>query len=50
MSVSDSDEELYNERTALVPAQNPAVPSYRPDPELSPTEDSDSKTVPARFC
>uniref|UniRef100_A0A3B3YDX3 Presenilin n=1 Tax=Poecilia mexicana TaxID=48701 RepID=A0A3B3YDX3_9TELE len=46
MSVSDSDEELYNERTALVPAQNPAVPSYRPDPELSPTEDSDSKTVP----
>uniref|UniRef100_A0A3B5LQ69 Presenilin n=1 Tax=Xiphophorus couchianus TaxID=32473 RepID=A0A3B5LQ69_9TELE len=43
MSVSDSDEELYNERTALVPAQNPAVPSYRPDPELSPTEDSDSK-------
>uniref|UniRef100_A0A3B5QBY9 Presenilin n=1 Tax=Xiphophorus maculatus TaxID=8083 RepID=A0A3B5QBY9_XIPMA len=46
MSVSDSDEELYNERTALVPAQNPAVPSYRPDPELSPTEDSDSKMVP----
>ncbi|XP_014832513.1 PREDICTED: presenilin-2 [Poecilia mexicana] len=45
MSVSDSDEELYNERTALVPAQNPAVPSYRPDPELSPTEDSDSKTA-----
>ncbi|XP_043968976.1 presenilin-2 isoform X1 [Gambusia affinis] len=45
MSVSDSDEELYNERTALVPAQNPPVPSYRPDPELSPTEDSDNKTA-----
>lgn len=27
----DSDDDFYNERTALVPAENPAVPSYRPD-------------------
>lgn len=45
MSASDSDEELYNERSALVPAENPAVPSYRPDSDLSPTEDRPSKTA-----
>uniref|UniRef100_A0A3Q2DXH8 Presenilin-2 n=1 Tax=Cyprinodon variegatus TaxID=28743 RepID=A0A3Q2DXH8_CYPVA len=45
MSASDSDEELYNERTALVPSENPAVPSYIPDLDHSPTEDSHSKAV-----
>ncbi|MEQ2303562.1 hypothetical protein AMECASPLE_018237, partial [Ameca splendens] len=44
MNISDSDEELYNERTALVPSENPAVPSYRPDSDHSPTEDSHIKT------
>ncbi|XP_038144165.1 presenilin-2 [Cyprinodon tularosa] len=45
MSASDSDEELYNERTALVPSENPAVPSYIPDLDHSPTEDSHSKAA-----
>lgn len=39
MNTSDSDEDLYNERTALVPSENPALPSYRPDPDLTPPED-----------
>lgn len=30
MNSSDSDDDSYNERSALVPSQNPAVPSYRP--------------------
>lgn len=33
MDASDSDEDSYNERTALVPSENPMVPSYRPDPD-----------------
>ncbi|KAK5605682.1 Presenilin-2 [Crenichthys baileyi] len=45
MNISDSDEELYNERSALVPSENPAVPSYRPDSDHSPTEDSHIKTA-----
>ncbi|XP_058496071.1 presenilin-2 [Solea solea] len=40
MSASDSEDDFYNERTALVPAENPAVPSYRPDLDSTPTEDS----------
>ncbi|XP_042337888.1 presenilin-2-like [Plectropomus leopardus] len=39
MNASDSDEDSYNERTALVPSENPAVPSYRPDPDLTPPDD-----------
>lgn len=31
MSASDSEDDLYNERSALVPAENPAVPTYSPD-------------------
>lgn len=31
MNASDSDDDSYNERSALVPSENPAVPSYRPD-------------------
>lgn len=50
MSTSNSDEELYNERSALVPAENPAIPSYRPDSDLSPMEDRPNKTVLTRFC
>ncbi|KAF0036972.1 hypothetical protein F2P81_009846 [Scophthalmus maximus] len=38
MNASDSDEDVYNERTALVPSETPAVPSYRPD-DLSMPDD-----------
>ncbi|XP_029996867.1 presenilin-2 isoform X2 [Sphaeramia orbicularis] len=31
MNASDSDEDFYNERTALVPSENPTVPSYNLD-------------------
>ncbi|KAM8841969.1 presenilin-2 [Synchiropus picturatus] len=34
MNVSDSEDDFYTERTALVQSENPAVPSYRPDPAL----------------
>ncbi|XP_040001253.1 presenilin-2 isoform X2 [Xiphias gladius] len=45
MSASDSDEDLYNERTALVPSENPVVPSYRPDQDLTPPNDTPTKRV-----
>ncbi|XP_072240115.1 presenilin-2 [Leuresthes tenuis] len=48
MNASDSDDDLYNERTALVPAENPAVPSYRPDSDFSPPEDTPTKRAAAR--
>ncbi|XP_077381874.1 presenilin-2 isoform X2 [Festucalex cinctus] len=35
MDLSDSEDDAYTERTALVQSENPAVPSYRPD-ERSP--------------
>lgn len=31
MDASDSEDDAYTERTALVQSENPAVPSYRPD-------------------
>lgn len=34
MSASDSDDDSYNERSALVPSENPVVPSYMPDSDL----------------
>nr|XP_019969335.1 PREDICTED: presenilin-2-like [Paralichthys olivaceus] len=40
MNASDSDEDLYNERTALVPSENPVVSSYQPDPDVRPSEDA----------
>lgn len=43
MNASDSDEDSYNERTALVPSENPVVPSYRPDSDLTPPNDAPSK-------
>lgn len=50
MNTSDSEEDLYNERTALVPSENPALPCYRPDPHMTPPEDSrDSKRLKVRF-
>lgn len=45
MNASDSDDDSYNERTALVPSENPVVPSYRPDPDLNPPNDTASKRV-----
>lgn len=35
MSASDSDDDSYNERSALVPSENPVVPSYTPDSDLA---------------
>lgn len=49
MNASDSDDDSYNERTALVPSENPAVPSYRPDTDLTPPNDTPSKRVKIRF-
>uniref|UniRef100_A0A671VLE4 Presenilin n=1 Tax=Sparus aurata TaxID=8175 RepID=A0A671VLE4_SPAAU len=43
MNASDSDEDSYNERTALVPSENPVVPSYKEDPDLHPPNDAPSK-------
>uniref|UniRef100_UPI0037E76F97 presenilin-2 n=1 Tax=Semicossyphus pulcher TaxID=241346 RepID=UPI0037E76F97 len=43
MNASDSDEDSYNERTALVPAENPTVPSYSPDPDVTPPNDTPTK-------
>lgn len=31
MNVSDSEDDCYNERSALVPSENPTVPLYSPD-------------------
>ncbi|XP_068176674.1 presenilin-2 [Antennarius striatus] len=47
MNASDSEDDSYDERTALVSSENPAVPSYRPDPDLDPGQDPDpSKVIP----
>ncbi|KAM9792247.1 LOW QUALITY PROTEIN: presenilin-2-like [Neosynchiropus ocellatus] len=43
MNVSDSEDDFYTERTALVQSENPAVPSYRPDE--GPQANSHSKRV-----
>uniref|UniRef100_A0A8D3CK32 Presenilin n=1 Tax=Scophthalmus maximus TaxID=52904 RepID=A0A8D3CK32_SCOMX len=49
MNASDSDEDVYNERTALVPSETPAVPSYRPDdlsmPDDLPTQRAKVKSL-----
>ncbi|XP_076026827.1 presenilin-2 [Genypterus blacodes] len=42
---SDSDEDFYNERTALVQSENPAVPCYRPDPDHTPSSDPCSNQI-----
>ncbi|KAJ0051230.1 hypothetical protein NL108_016366 [Boleophthalmus pectinirostris] len=31
MNVSDSEDDCYNERTALVPSENPTLPTYSPE-------------------
>lgn len=45
MNSLDSDEDSYNERSALVPSENPVVQSYRPGPDGSPPTTSHSKKV-----
>lgn len=45
MNASDSEEDFYNERSALVPSENPVVPSYKPDPDLKPADDPPPKRV-----
>ncbi|KAF7216577.1 presenilin-2 isoform X1 [Nothobranchius furzeri] len=40
MNASDSDEDIYNERTALVQSENPPVPFYRPDSGAGTSEDT----------
>uniref|UniRef100_A0A3Q1ITR9 Presenilin n=1 Tax=Anabas testudineus TaxID=64144 RepID=A0A3Q1ITR9_ANATE len=45
MNASDSDEDFYDERTALVPSENPAVPSYRPDPDTTLANNTPTKKV-----
>ncbi|XP_037830884.1 presenilin-2 [Kryptolebias marmoratus] len=48
MNTSDSDEDAYNERTALVQSESPVVPSYRPDPGPGPAEESKGAGISRR--
>ncbi|XP_013887545.1 presenilin-2 [Austrofundulus limnaeus] len=48
MNTSDSEEDAYNERTALVQSESPVVPSYKPDPGSGP-EDQSKQLVQARI-
>lgn len=57
MSASDSDDDSYNERSALVPSENPVVPSYVPDSDLaaatatgSPSKRVMSSGLQSGFC
>ncbi|KAJ3614279.1 hypothetical protein NHX12_017853 [Muraenolepis orangiensis] len=47
MNTSDSDEDSYDERSALVSSETPAVPSYQPDPpdqsDLEPDPDPERR-------
>lgn len=47
MNASDSDDEVYNERTALVQSESPVVPSYRPDDDLPTPETTSTQRVKA---
>ncbi|XP_020556432.1 presenilin-2 isoform X2 [Oryzias latipes] len=47
MDLSDSEDDLYNERTALVAAEKPAVPSYKPGSDCSPPDGSPTKPTRA---
>ncbi|XP_061888687.1 presenilin-2-like [Entelurus aequoreus] len=43
MNVSDSEDDAYTERTALVPSENPAVPSYRPEQDGPPKREEEQE-------
>lgn len=45
MNTSDSEEEVCNERTALVQSQSPSVPNYHREPGLNPPQDGEPKRV-----
>uniref|UniRef100_A0A1A8GL83 Presenilin n=2 Tax=Nothobranchius korthausae TaxID=1143690 RepID=A0A1A8GL83_9TELE len=47
MNASDSDEDIYNERTALVQSENPPVPFYRPDSGAGASEDTPTNKASA---
>lgn len=49
MSASDSDDDSYTERSALVPSENPVVPTYAPDPDLDATASPPPKQVRTRL-
>uniref|UniRef100_A0A674ACI8 Presenilin n=1 Tax=Salmo trutta TaxID=8032 RepID=A0A674ACI8_SALTR len=46
MSTSDSDEDSYNERTALVASEIPSVPSYQQDPDQPQPADMEPRRRP----
>ncbi|XP_061737164.1 presenilin-2 [Nerophis ophidion] len=43
MNVSDSEDDAYTERTALVPSESPAVPSYRPEQDGPPKREEEEE-------
>ncbi|XP_029950933.1 presenilin-2 [Salarias fasciatus] len=45
MNASDSDDEVYNERTALVQSESPVVPSYQPEDNLAAPETTPNKRM-----
>ena len=45
MNTSDSEEETYNERTALVASEIPPVPSYLEEPDQTLPSDMEPKRV-----
>ncbi|XP_005748647.1 presenilin-2 [Pundamilia nyererei] len=47
MNASDSDEDIYNERSALVRSESPALPSYIPDSDLTPPSGTPTKRLKA---
>lgn len=49
MSATDSDDDSYNERSALVPSENPVVPTYTPDADLGSAASPPPKQVGTRL-
>uniref|UniRef100_A0A3Q4I952 Presenilin n=1 Tax=Neolamprologus brichardi TaxID=32507 RepID=A0A3Q4I952_NEOBR len=49
MNASDSDEDIYNERSALVRSESPALPSYIPDSDLTPPNGTPTKRLKVSF-
>uniref|UniRef100_A0A8C2DM03 Presenilin n=1 Tax=Cyprinus carpio TaxID=7962 RepID=A0A8C2DM03_CYPCA len=43
MNTSDSEEDSYNERSALVQSESPTIPSYNQDHDMSLPQETDSK-------
>ncbi|XP_030589245.1 presenilin-2 [Archocentrus centrarchus] len=47
MNASDSEDDIYTERSALVQSETPALPSYIPDSDLSPPNGMPTKRLKA---